>query len=689
MQMEILAPVGSKESLVAAVNSGADAIYFGAKNFNARRNAENFDPNSLSETIAYCRQNGVKCYLTLNILIKDSEIDEALAVAKTAANLGIDGIIVQDLGLAYLIHKFLPDLPLHGSTQLSVHSASALKLLKDLGFCRIVPAREMSKEQLKVFCNTAKSLNMEVEVFVHGALCMSVSGQCYFSAHLGGRSANRGLCAGTCRLPFCAEKGTGYDLSLKDLSLINEIQSLKKLGVSSLKIEGRMKRAEYVASSVNCLKQAINSNCVNPKDYALLKDVFSRSGFTDGYFNNSLGRDMFGVRTEQDQLSTSNSLSKLHELYRRPIQRLPLTVYFSLLKGRNAKITVKYKDFEVTVTGEIPQKAINKPTTKEALEATLSKLGGTPYFLERFTSDIEQGLMLPISSINKMKSSAISALDEKRAILPKENNIDYIHPLCQRGKNIKGYFLRFANKNQLIPLSKKIVGYSLPAEELVNIPSIDELKKSTQTEFLPVAELPRGADDEEYIICLLNQLEALGIKTVVCSNLSTVSLAVLKGFEIFGGFGLNLYNCLSLKTAENLGIKKGVISPELSLEEQALLNYNNFESYAFCYGRFPLMLTKNCPVKNGVGCNGKDTYCKITDRKKEEFPVICRNGYSEILNSRPTNIADQVQKISADFGYLYFTLEEKPEIVSVIDGFDKGVISSARFTRGLSKNGVF
>jgi putative protease len=360
----------------------------------------------------------------------------------------------------------------------------------------------------------------------------------------------------------------------------------------------------------------------------------------------------------------------------------------SFSKEKTARLTAKYFDFSATVEGDIPQAARTKPLNEEGLRSALSKLGGTPYFLKKLYADIDEGLMLPLSAINKMRNEVIASLNEKRAALPPAHSLNFTHFISKSEKHIKGYFLRFADTNQLVPLNKNIVGYSLPAEDILNGASIEILKKSTESDLIPVAELPRGAEDDNFTLSLLTKLKDMGIKTVVCPNLSAVNLAKKVGLEMFGGFGLNLYNSVSLKAAAELGIKKGVISAELSLKEQAYLNAPDFESYAFCYGRFPLMLTKNCPVKNGIGCKGKAEYCKITDRKKEEFPVVCRNGYSEILNSRPTNIADQIENLSADFGYLYFTIEDKNEVVKMIGGFEKKEIASFPFTRGLSKGGV-
>ena len=280
---EVLAPAGSMEALEAAVRSGADAVYLGAQEMNARRNAENFGEQQLKNAISYCHIRGVKVYLTLNILISNNELAHALEIVRSAYRFGIDAVIVQDLGLARLIHTAFPELQLHASTQMTVMSESALYDLKEIGFSRVVAAREMNAYELKRLCDTARQLDMTVEVFVHGALCMSVSGQCLMSAILGGRSGNRGLCAGPCRLPFEAPNGTGYDLSLKDLSLLPHIDKLAEMGVASLKIEGRMKRPEYVAAATASARQAVDKKEIPDLLKSSLSNVFSRSGFTDGY----------------------------------------------------------------------------------------------------------------------------------------------------------------------------------------------------------------------------------------------------------------------------------------------------------------------------------------------------------------------------------------------------------------------
>ena len=694
MKSEVLAPVGNSEMLVAAVRTGADAVYFGSDKFNARRNADNFSGEQLKKAIEYAHLNKVKCYLTLNTVIKDSEIPAALELVSEVVCYGIDAVIVQDLGLARLLHERFPNLPLHASTQMSVHSAAALDILKNMGFCRVVPAREMTKCELTLLCKRAKELELEVEVFVHGALCMCLSGQCYFSAFLGGRSANRGLCAGTCRLPFSSKGGTGYDLSLKDLSLVSYLDELTEMGVASFKIEGRMKRPEYVASAVTAIRQMVDFGKVEPKISSLLEQIFSRDGFTDGYYTKNLGKNMFGVRSEQDKKLSADALSEIHGLYRNERQKIPLNMSLTVKSDEPAVLTADADGFSVTVSGDLPENAINLPLSDERAIATLSKLGGTCYFANNVKTDIESGLMLPLSSLNRLRKTAVSQLDAKRlGDYPTETQkFSLVEVKKTKHRKIKGFFVRFADLEQVIScidFLPELKGFSLPAEILLKgFNSQNQLKNLLTKAY---AELPRGSTSDENIIKSLKELKRFGINNVVCHSLSAIQLATKQGFKIMGGFSLNIFNTHALKTAEYLNIFDAVLSPELSLNEiSALGDTDKIEIYSMCYGRQPLMLTRNCPVKNGVGCSGKNNgRCIITDRKKQSFPVICQNGFSTILNCKITDISDSIYKLSADYGFLYLTLESPDTTFDIINSFLKGKNrNGAEYTRGLFKSGV-
>jgi len=424
-KMEVLAPVGSTESLFAAVRSGANAVYFGAKEFSARRNAENFTFEEMENAVKYCKKSGVKTYLTLNISVKDNEMGAALNIAENAYKCGVDGLILCDLGLSKIIRNRFPDIELHASTQLSVNSPAALYFLKEMGFSRVVPAREMSKSELTELCETAKELDMEVEVFVHGALCMCLSGQCLLSSVLGARSGNRGLCAGPCRLPFAVKNGTGYDLSLKDLSLFGHIAELSKMGVCSLKIEGRMKRPEYIACAVSCCRSAVDKGYIDSELDEASKSVFSRSGFTDGYFTGKIGKEMFGIRTKEDVQKSKEIFGFIHNLYRNERATRPIDVSLIIKSGEAIKLSAVCEEERVEVLGNRPQIAQTKAVTKEDLLKPLSQFGGSVYYARNIEVELEEGLFVPVGEIKNLRRQVSEKFDEIFTRIPKRKIVDY------------------------------------------------------------------------------------------------------------------------------------------------------------------------------------------------------------------------------------------------------------------------
>lgn len=679
-QIEILAPAGSMEALVAAVRSGADAVYFGADNFNARRNAANFSGTALKNAIHYCRRFNVRCYLALNTLISERELSGALQLAAQAARFGINGVIIQDLGLAVLLHRKLPQLALHASTQMTVHSPAALKPLKRLGFKRVVAAREMSEKELHTLCTAAEKLHMEVEVFIHGALCMSISGQCYFSAFLGGRSANRGLCAGTCRLPFSC-KGAQNVLSLKDLSLIRYLNRLQSMGVASAKIEGRMKRPEYVAAAVHCAVTARENGQPTPQDEQLLREVFSRSGFTDGYFTEKRDGTMFGARTKEDAVPPK-TLKMLHALYRHDPQRVGITARLTLQPGASV-LQLSCGSHCVTVNGPAPEPAVQLSLSAEKAQMLLSRLGGTPYSLTEFSLKSTPGLTLSAAAVNAMKQQAVMQLDllrTKDIALP-ENPVCY-QPISMPRK-IGSFFLRLSTPAQLPTNLSQVSGISFPAMQIMKgLPPA--LPKS-----LIWAELPRTSFEESALKTLLQQLKELGIQKTVAGNLATVSLALEQGFQVMGGFGLNLYNRMAAEYFKLLGLKGAVLSPELSanqLPEVTAAADDNFYLLAFCYGYFPLMLVRNCPMKGHVGCQKSN--CILSDRRGEQFSLSCQHETTELYNNRPIMMSDRLSTISADIGYLYFTKETKKETDDILTLYRQQKMPTGNYTRGLFSSGV-
>lgn len=677
---EILSPVGSKEMLFAAVRSGADAVYFGCKEFSARRNAENFSVCELPEIIAYCHIRNVKAYLTLNILIKDCELSAAIDLAQKAYNAGIDGIIIQDLGLARILHKNHPQIPLHASTQMSIHSPACLPILKELGFNQVVVAREMSLDDLKNFCNEAQKYSITVEVFVHGALCMSMSGQCLLSAFLGSRSGNRGLCAGPCRLPFAAKGGTGYDLSLKDLSLTNYISDLYKIGVRSFKIEGRMKRPEYVAAATAACKESLLTGKVNTHLAEILKNVFSRSGFTNGYLENKLGRDMFGIRTKEDVISANKVFPILHDLYRKEYKSVPVGIKGVIEKNKPISLTLSDGKNTVTVKGNIPQPAKTKAISYEDTFNCLTKFGNTPYFDQGGTLKLDDGLFVSTGELNALRRSACEKLDTARAeIKHTETETVYVPQFADKVKNtLPDLIIRIEDKSQIPQNTDGIKAIIVPLEKDF------EILKNIKT----IVDIPRGIIDENLLKKRLLKFRNNGFDTCICGNLSAVKIAIDLGFNIIAGTGLNIHNTESANRIFELGAKATVLSCELTSENIKKLN-SPIPKGIISYGNIPLMLFKNCPIKNGMSCEKCNKQQFLTDRLGTKFPVRCRMGYSELLNSVPIWLGDKTEDLrGCDFQILYFTNESEKQVHDIIKAFVYHLPPKGKYTRGLFYKGT-
>ena len=404
---EIMAPVGGEEQLKAALRCGADAVYFGLQNFNARRNADNFNGEKLNETVRLCHEHSCRVYITINTLVFDDELEDVYRAVDTAAKAGADAIIIQDFAVAAYAKDHYPKLKRFASTQMAVHNSEGVKALMKWGFDRVVLARELSLKEIR---SIIKDTGVEAEVFVHGAHCMSLSGNCYLSSMIGGRSGNRGLCAQPCRLD-CSVNGRDHALSLKDMSYMGHIEELAEAGVASLKIEGRMKRAEYVAAAVTACRNAREGK---PYDVDSLRSVFSRSGFTDGYLTGKRTLDMFGYRTKEDVVAAADVLKDLSRLYEKESQTVPVDMFLSVKRGEPSLLTISDGSLWLSCEGAVPEAAKTQALTKESAEKNLSKLGGTIYYLDKFSADIDEGLMLPISSINELRRKAAALLTDAR-----------------------------------------------------------------------------------------------------------------------------------------------------------------------------------------------------------------------------------------------------------------------------------
>ena len=496
LRPEILAPAGNAEMLSAAVFSGADAVYLGFAGFNARRTAGNFTPETLPGAVVFCHARGVRVHAALNILIYESELDSLAAAIECAAKAGVDALIVDDLATAALAKRIAPGLALHGSTQMSIHTPEGACQLADMGFERAILARELSLAEIRQICRKSP---IETEIFIHGAMCMAVSGQCMMSAFLGGRSGNRGACAGPCRLPFDAsdlrpgQPGRACHLSLKDMDLIPHMADIMDAGVASVKIEGRLRPPEYAAAAVTACRLA---RAGQPYDEALVRDIFSRSGFTDGYFTNRNDGRMFGVRTEEDAARTRAATPRARELFRREYSRVPVDLSLTV-RGDGASLTAADREgHTVTVdasAGEPLPAARTDPAP--ALEKSLRKTGGTPFAAENCTVAQQGGpWFLPGSAANELRRRALDALLEARSAPRPLETFSVSLPDFPR-RALAGpprLAARFERADQMPPEAQALGCLIFPLAEAGRVP--EALRPKTLLE-LPRVMFPRRRGD--------------------------------------------------------------------------------------------------------------------------------------------------------------------------------------------------
>ncbi|MCQ2416564.1 MAG: U32 family peptidase [Oscillospiraceae bacterium] len=676
---ELLAPAGSMESLLAALRCGADAVYAGAEQFSARANAENFSFSALKEAAELCHLYGAKLYLAINTLVFEREIPALDALIETAAEIGADGCIVQDLGVAACIAKRCPTLPLHASTQMTIHSPAGVRFAKQAGFSRIVAARELSRAQLTAVCEEARRCEIEVEAFVHGAHCMSVSGQCWMSAVMGGRSANRGCCAQPCRLPFTADnRESANALSLKDMSLLSHLKEMQEIGVYSFKIEGRMKRPEYVAASVTACKQVLNGEQPNLEE---LRAVFSRSGFTDGYYTNQRS-DMFGTRRKEDVTAAQDVLKNLTALYRKPRQCVGLSAHFILQKNTPAQLLATDTDGNtVTVYGDAPQKALNRATDTEQLKKHFQKLGDTIYTMESVTADIEPDAVLPASAINAMRRDAVEQMNQKRILANTPKAVLMPAPLSnppKKNTTPSGFRLQIRHPEQL-RLLKEL--YSEIEYILIPLFMAEELQKEIPPQNLSgyMLVLPRFYTDETKLITQLKAAKAAGFTHLSCQHAADVQIGKELGFHLHGGPGLHVTNSFALDYYAALSLTDILCSPEIQMHAAPL------PMGCIAYGRLPLMLTRNCPIQAQIGCKN----CKkcLTDRKGASLYTDCTRyydapDYAEIFNPVPIWQADKpelYQKYA--YALLYMTNETAEQVREIVLAYLHGKPTDQSFTR--------
>ncbi len=667
---EILAPVGGQEQLLAAVRCGADAVYLGGRDFNARRNAANFEDVELSAAARYCHERGVMLYVTVNTMVTDAELPALEAEADAIAQAGADAVILQDMAAARLFERRYPSIHRVASTQTAVHSIDGARFLQDAGFQSFVLARELSLDEMAAIC---AAVDIPAEAFVHGAHCMCVSGMCYLSSMLGGRSGNRGLCAQPCRLDWRSGE-RHYALSLKDMSLLPHIPALAEAGVRTLKIEGRMKRPEYVAAAVTACRAARDGETY---DDETLRAVFSRSGFTDGYLTGRPDADMFGYRTKEDVTGADGVMQRLRGLYHKERQIVPVAMDFSA-SPEGSRLTVSDGTHAVTVSGAKPEAARNRPLDAEGAGVNLTKTGGTQYYVNFFDADIAPDLMLPASALNALRREALEKLNGLRGMAPPmepagsweqipshKRLTDSASPLWGRFYRAEQFTGEDALERVILP-----VGQITPA-------LIARLGEKLAAE-LPAVCFPT---EEARLYERLTALKAAGLAALWTENIYGVAIGRRLGLPVLGGFGLNIANTQAADFYARQGLKSLTVSFELPMSAIRSMGGAIPRGIA-AYGYLPLMRFRNCPVRAGIGCAACGGKGSLTDRRDVAFPVECgEQRYSTLLNSVPLHIAGRDDP--ADYRLLWFTRENREECGRVIGDFLRDRRTDAPHTGGL------
>lgn len=689
MSMELLSPAGSPESLRAAVQSGAGAVYLGWGDFNARRGAKNFSDEEFADALRYCHERGVRVFLTLNTLLTDRELPRALETAAAACRMGVDSVLVQDWGLFDLLRQALPDLPLHASTQMSLFTSGGCREMAADGCERVVIARECSAADTAEIC---KNCPAEVEVFVHGALCMCYSGQCEMSALIGGRSGNRGRCAQPCRLPYGVNTPAkkDYPLSLKDSCLADRLGEMAEMGVACLKLEGRMKRPEYVAVITRIYARLLTEGRrPTAAEKAELEQAFSRSGFTDWYWQGRHGAGMFGTRPENAP-DPKELFAQAKAAYEKGDQRtVPVRFACTVRTGVPCALTAETVDGRaVTVTGPVPEAARSRAVTAEELCQRLRKTGGTAYHCETVTAEVDEGLSLPASAVNALRRDALAALTDARTAPPKRRELPVPpSPAGDRAAAAPRFTVSVTTAAQLTPqlLALGPARVYVPLELLAAFTALPE----ADTEWCAILPRVWRDRDEPELRRWLDHAKSLGVTAVLAGNIGHLSLVRDTGLAVYGDYGLNVFNGRSLDYLRKKGLSSACLSFELRFAQLRDLP-KCLPAEAIVYGHLPLMITENCLIENAGACRC-DRPNFLTDRTGAAFPLLPAYGHrTEIQNSRVLWLADrpEYRRLGLAFARLRFTTETPEECLRVFRDYQAGAAASGEFTRGLYERGV-
>ena len=694
VMLELLAPAGSMDALKAAVQNGANAVYLGCGSFNARQSAKNFTPQTLVEAVKYCHVRGVQVHLTLNTLVTDRECDDVTTMIRHAAQNNVDAFIVQDLGVVQLCRQIAPHIPIHGSTQMTVHSLPGVLLCAAMGLQRVVLSRELSREEISYIC---KNSPIEIEVFGHGALCMCYSGQCYLSAVIGGRSGNRGRCAQPCRQSYGYGRWENkYPLSLKDNCLVGYVKELEAMGVASLKLEGRMKRPEYVATVTAVYRKAIDEGIVTQSMMDALYAAFNRQGFTDGYYTGKIDKRMFGIR--QDTLDDAEFLQAARQSYETGETQLVDLQFRAVVTVDGSSLTVMDPEGRTCQSiGPMPQRALRVPLTGEMLAQRVAKTGGTPYRCVQVRTRVDPGLTISAAAINAMRRDVLNQLtalrarrEEKPIRSPKPV------PMIRGSRGLPGLTIQVTTREQLTPnlLNTETAMLYVPMHLLMADPNMT--LRLVERGRLAVA-LPRVVHDPEMAKLQqdLSTLRQWGVRDALVGNLGLIIPAREAGMRIHGDFGLNVFNSISMNVMKSLEIVSAVPSFEMTLPQIRDLS-KAVSAELIAYGRLPLMLTENCLIRGRTGeCTCQtETSVKLTDKTGADFPIIkdgdsCR---SVLLNGKKLSWLDRqedLNKLGLWALRLYFTTENSREVDRVLGDylnpqpFDPGSCPRGLYLRGV------
>ena len=692
--LELLAPAGSMEALRAAVQNGADAVYLGVGTFNARQSAKNFTPQTLAEAVKYCHVRGVQVHLTLNTLVADREMKELAETIRHAARSNVDAFIVQDLGVVQLCRQIAPHIPVHGSTQMTIHSLSGVQLCAAMGMSRVVLSRELNREEIRYICANSK---IEIEIFGHGALCMCYSGQCYMSAMIGGRSGNRGRCAQPCRQSYgFTHWQDKYPLSLKDNCLVHYLQEMEEMGVASVKLEGRMKKPEYVATVTAVYRKALDEAQVTKPMMEALMTAFNRQGFTDGYYTDRVDRKMFGIREDtKDDPQWLQAARQSFEAGETPLVDLKMRCVVDV-DGSSLTATDP-EGRTVKVEGPRPELARNVPLTGQVLAQRLSKTGGTPFRVVEVRTHVDPGLIISAAAINAMRRDVLAQLTAVRARredhpLGKPAQV----PMYKNPRQMPGLSIQVTSREQLTPelLKLRTAMLYVPVHVLLAEP---EFTARLAEKGNLAAVLPRIVHDGEMgkLSKDLHSLRELGVRDVLVGNLGLLIPARQAGMRIHGDFGLNIFNSSSMNVLRELELASATVSFEMTMPQIRDLS-KAVPAEIIAYGRLPLMITEHCLIRNRTGecaCRSGGTH-KLVDKTGAEFPIIkdgdsCR---SVLLNGKKLSWLDRqddLAKLGVWAARLYFTTEKPREVDRVLsDYLDPQPMDPGACTRGLYLRGV-